>query len=365
MNLDIWMFEDPSQYYGFYGILMEVVLILFFYRLTTSSRTKKLAGLRNGSDEMSILDSQSSSTNPVILDSNRGLGLGAIVILVGYAVTWIIPFVYAPDYIIAGKAWTSFVDGPRFAFLISLAFLLELVSWLPAYRALSTFDAFTEDGIWSFHMTSKDNFIRWNEVSRIRPGSAPGAYRVIAHKGSIDLRVSMPGYNDFTRMAVERLPASIRPTGIFALEEFIRSPREDKEGAMSSSAIPNAELAEGSSAHKSSTAGIGGVLILISGILGILNGIYFVAPSALGVSPSQLSYLGNLETVGYLILVAGICSAIGGLLAIKKRYYRSCVVGGFLGAICAGFTFGFFFGMIGMAVVVLARGQFTRADVRL
>lgn len=361
------MFEDPSEYYYFYGILLEIALISLFYRPTSVARSQMIAALRNGPDEVRTQNQRDDAADFVILGRSSGILAGGFVVFVGYIVTWVIPFVLFPNDIIGGKAWTSFVTAQRFAFMISLAFLSEIVSWVPLIVALTTFTAATEEGMWMSRMTSKKVFVGWNQVSRVRFNSTLSLsnYTILTEKGDFGVSMNASGFSDFAKLAVEKLPASSRPRGVFALEQMIEPPEKHEADDRPPSTTQSSKSIETTPPHESSMAMIGGVLILVSGVLGVLNGIYFADPSVLGVSPSGVSYLGNLETTGYLMLAGGTCAIAGGLLAIKRRYYWSCVVGGFLGAICGGFTFGYLFGMVGMAVAALAYKQFTKTDILL
>ncbi len=117
------------------------------------------------------------------------------------------------------------------------------------------------------------------------------------------------------------------------------------------------ELAPGE-ARRRSRASVGGALIILSGIMGILNGIYFIAPGSFGLDPTNIAWIGDPVTFGYLTIAAGMVGVIGGLTSLQRTAYPLCVAGGFLAALSLGFTIGFFIGLAGMALVGSSRKEF-------
>ncbi len=110
--------------------------------------------------------------------------------------------------------------------------------------------------------------------------------------------------------------------------------------------------------RRRSRASIGGALIIISGIMGILNGIYFIAPGILGLDPTNITWIGDPVTFGYLTVAAAMVGVVGGVSSIQRTAYPLCVAGGFLAALSLGFTLGFFLGVTGMALVGSSRIEF-------
>ncbi len=107
-----------------------------------------------------------------------------------------------------------------------------------------------------------------------------------------------------------------------------------------------------------SRVSVGGGLIVLSGILGILNGVYFIAPGSLGLDPTTITWIGDPVTFGYLTIAAAMVGVVGGLSSLQRTAYPLCVAGGFLAALSLGFTIGFFVGLVGMVLVGSSRKEF-------
>jgi hypothetical protein len=118
------------------------------------------------------------------------------------------------------------------------------------------------------------------------------------------------------------------------------------------------ELAPG--AARRSRASVGGTLIILSGIMGMLNGIYFIAPGSFGLDPTNITWIGDPVAFGYLTIAAAMVGVVGGLSSLQRTAYPLCVAGGFLAALSLGFTIGFFIGIAGMALVGSSRKEFVR-----
>ena len=107
-----------------------------------------------------------------------------------------------------------------------------------------------------------------------------------------------------------------------------------------------------------SKASIGGILILLSGVLAILNGIYFIAPEAINLDPTNITWLGNVQTFGYLTIAAGCIGILGGMFSVQRTSYLMCVAGGLLAAMSIGFTLGLVLGLAGLILVGFSRKEF-------
>jgi len=105
---------------------------------------------------------------------------------------------------------------------------------------------------------------------------------------------------------------------------------------------------------------IGGVMMLVSGLLGILNGVYYAAPETLGVAPSSITWIGDLEVFGLLVVASGVLASVGGILSVRRTAYAFCVACGFLGALSMGFTAGYFLCLAGMTLVGFSRDEFVK-----
>ncbi len=115
--------------------------------------------------------------------------------------------------------------------------------------------------------------------------------------------------------------------------------------------------------YASSRAGFGGALILISGILAVLTGIYMtVDTSWVGTMLADLGFSFAEEiivAIGVLTVIFGIVALVGGYFAVKRKRWGIAIVGGVLGTLAAGaIGLGLIFGLIGLILVAVSRKDF-------
>jgi hypothetical protein len=110
-------------------------------------------------------------------------------------------------------------------------------------------------------------------------------------------------------------------------------------------------------------AAFGGWLILISGILAVITGIYMVIdPETFVELYTGIGYTFSTDVMvgaGVMALIFGIVAIAGGLAALKKRSWGLAVIGGFLGFIASGaFFLGTLLGLIGLILVAVSKREF-------
>lgn len=115
--------------------------------------------------------------------------------------------------------------------------------------------------------------------------------------------------------------------------------------------------------YASSKAGFGGALILISGILAVLTGIYMVVDTSwVDTMLADLGFSLVEEIIiasGVLTVVFGIVAMVGGYFAVKRKRWGIAIVGGVLGTLAAGaIGLGLIFGLIGLIFVAVSRKEF-------
>ncbi len=102
-----------------------------------------------------------------------------------------------------------------------------------------------------------------------------------------------------------------------------------------------------------------GVLVIVSGILGVTEWVWF---AVLEILAGNLSALGGIVAAGFIIAIAtGIVAVVGGAFALKRRGWRLA----FAGCICAIFSVIFVpvllnlpLAIAAIVLVVLGRGEF-------
>ena len=107
----------------------------------------------------------------------------------------------------------------------------------------------------------------------------------------------------------------------------------------------------------------GGVLIIVSGILAIVNGLYWLmeTDTAIEFYESLGLTLSSDIVVAWsaLTFIFGIIALIGGIMAYRKKSWGIAVVGGFLGFLASGGLFlGTILGLVGAFVVAISKKEF-------
>ena len=124
-------------------------------------------------------------------------------------------------------------------------------------------------------------------------------------------------------------------------------------------APPKVELVQ----QPTEKAGFGGWMILISGVLAVLTGIYMVVdPETFVQLYTDIGYTFATEVMvgaGVMTLIFGIVAIAGGVAAVKRRSWGLAVIGGFLGFIASGaFFLGTILGLIGLILVAISKREF-------
>lgn len=110
-------------------------------------------------------------------------------------------------------------------------------------------------------------------------------------------------------------------------------------------------------------AGFGGWLILISGILAVITGIYMIVdPETFVQLYTDIGYTFSTDVMvgaGVMTLIFGIVAIVGGVAAIKRRSWGLAIIGGFLGFVASGaFFLGTLLGLIGLILVAVSKREF-------
>jgi hypothetical protein len=108
----------------------------------------------------------------------------------------------------------------------------------------------------------------------------------------------------------------------------------------------------------SGNATIGGILILISGVLGILAGLFAMFISS---AYSAAGYVGTgfLTCCALIVMLFGFVAVLGGYVAIHRSNFTLAVIGGILGTLAGGFWIGLILGLVGVILVAMSREEFS------
>jgi hypothetical protein len=107
----------------------------------------------------------------------------------------------------------------------------------------------------------------------------------------------------------------------------------------------------------------GGVLILMSGILGALTGLYeLIDPETMASLYSDMGIGFTTDAViifGAISLIFGLVAILGGVMTFRRKMWPLAVTGGLLGTIASGALFlGSILGIIGLAIVLTSKCDF-------
>jgi len=100
----------------------------------------------------------------------------------------------------------------------------------------------------------------------------------------------------------------------------------------------------------------GGALLLIGGIMGLLGGLSLLALPAIcgGVAFMPFDLVAMGIAIGLICTVIPAITLIGGIMALKRKMWGLCILGGILGL----FSFGFIFSLIGLILVAMSKDEF-------
>jgi predicted amidophosphoribosyltransferase len=103
---------------------------------------------------------------------------------------------------------------------------------------------------------------------------------------------------------------------------------------------------------------VGGVLILIAGILGILEGLLTLAAVS-SVSAAGYTLPGSVTCCAGLLCIFGLIAAAGSFSAIGRHSVVFAIVGGVFGILAIGFLIGAVLALIGIILVAIAHDEFS------
>ena len=112
----------------------------------------------------------------------------------------------------------------------------------------------------------------------------------------------------------------------------------------------------------------GGVLILVSGILGLLMWVFFTllvvggTSAILPIPGFPAGMAGSLATFllvcGLIGLVFSIIAIVGGVMGIRRKMWGLSLVGGIFGLLAIGYLLGSLLGLIGLILVAVSKKDF-------
>jgi len=107
----------------------------------------------------------------------------------------------------------------------------------------------------------------------------------------------------------------------------------------------------------------GGTLILMSGLLGVISGLYsLIDPDTMVSIYTEVGIPFSADTImvlGAVSLIFGLVAVVGGVMALRRRAWAIAVVGGLLGTLAMGTIFlGSIMGLIGLMVIVTSKRFF-------
>ena len=106
---------------------------------------------------------------------------------------------------------------------------------------------------------------------------------------------------------------------------------------------------------------IGGILIMLSALVGIVYGIWMAAVSGAIESmmpvtvPGMDAFTSIVMICGIILLVFGIIALLGGIFAIKRTHFGLAILGGIFSLLSPGIIFG----LIGLIVVAISKKEFS------
>ena len=108
---------------------------------------------------------------------------------------------------------------------------------------------------------------------------------------------------------------------------------------------------------KSNRPVIGGVCILGSGLLAIVNGAYSIAYTRIPLELEQ--FKGLVDTCSAIVLILGVIAIAGGFLALSRRNFVLSIIGAIAGMLTASFLVGAILGLVGIIMVASSRDEFS------
>lgn len=129
--------------------------------------------------------------------------------------------------------------------------------------------------------------------------------------------------------------------------------------------IPTATVATRSGISK---AFVGGIFVMISGLIGIVEGVW-IASVAGELSANLERMLGGtftgIESVfvacGVIWIIIGLVALIGGFFAFRKKHWGIAILGGVFALFTLGIVFfeGSILGLIGLILIAISKDEFS------
>jgi hypothetical protein len=140
-----------------------------------------------------------------------------------------------------------------------------------------------------------------------------------------------------------------------AICPFCGAVSSDTEGYADGSYLSDTPSA---SYHESELPVLGGVLILIAGVLGIIEGLLTLGAVST-LSSAGYSVSGYATCCGLLMGLFGLIAIFGGYSSIKREGFAFAIVGGVLGIFAVGFFLGALLSLIGTVIVAIAHREYS------
>jgi hypothetical protein len=103
---------------------------------------------------------------------------------------------------------------------------------------------------------------------------------------------------------------------------------------------------------------VGGVLIIIAGVLGVLEGM--LTFGAIGeVSTLGYEVPGSVSCCAGLMVLFGLVAVLGGWSAMGRKSVVFAIAGGIFGILAIGFLIGAVLSLIGIILVAVAHSEFS------
>jgi hypothetical protein len=146
---------------------------------------------------------------------------------------------------------------------------------------------------------------------------------------------------------------------------FRLKPEVEKAFTVQAKTAPKAVVAASRGTSKSL---IGGVLVMISGLIGIIYGLMVAALASTvfdmfgGMYGEDIlkAAEGILVACGVIWFIIGLVALVGGIFAIRRRKWGIAVVGGVFGLLTLGPWFiGSILGLIGLILIAISKDEFS------
>lgn len=107
----------------------------------------------------------------------------------------------------------------------------------------------------------------------------------------------------------------------------------------------------------------GGVLAIISGVLGIIGGLSVVVALAWAASRPEYYLTGHgvaLMVWGAIGIILGVVAILGGRLALARKSFGWAITGGIASVVCAGVL-----GILALIFIAMSKGEFEQTPTHV